>query len=125
MEWSITTDCKSVGRVPTQVRILPPPPSLAIASFGGQSPQELAKERVFMYYVYILLCNDGLLYTGCTNNLIDRLSRHQTGQVSATVTRRPIRLISYVVFKDKYKAYDLEKYLKSGSGRAFVKKHLV
>ena len=25
MEWSITTDCKSVGRVPTQVRILPPP----------------------------------------------------------------------------------------------------
>ena len=29
----------------------------------------------------------------------------------------------YIALQDKYKAFELEKYLKSGSGRAFIKKH--
>jgi hypothetical protein len=28
-------------------------------------------------------------------------------------------------FSDRYKAYEFEKYLKSGSGRAIAKKHLL
>lgn len=28
-----------------------------------------------------------------------------------------------MAFKDKYLAFNFEKYLKSGSGRAFIKKH--
>jgi putative endonuclease len=78
-----------------------------------------------MYYVYILLCTDGASYTGCTSNLKDRIERHSKGYVPATAKRLPIRLITYTGFSNKYKAFEFEKYLKSGSGRAFLKKHLV
>ena len=30
-----------------------------------------------------------------------------------------------MAISDKYKAYEFEKYLKSGSGRAFIKKHFI
>ncbi|MDQ2180753.1 GIY-YIG nuclease family protein [Marinifilum sp. D714] len=78
-----------------------------------------------MYYVYILHCSNAKLYTGCTSNLKERLERDQNGYVPATKNIRPVKLISYIVFSDKYKAFEFEKYLKSGSGRAFVKRHLV
>lgn len=76
-----------------------------------------------MYYVYILKCKDGNIYTGCTSDLKDRVERHNKGQVPATVERRPVELINYTAFKNKYKAFEFEIYLKSGSGRAFIKKH--
>lgn len=78
-----------------------------------------------MYYVYILKCKDGNLYTGCTNDLKDLIERHNKGYVEATKERRPVELISYTAFNDKYKAFDYEIYLKSGSGRVFIKKHLL
>ncbi|MFH1758968.1 MAG: GIY-YIG nuclease family protein [Patescibacteria group bacterium] len=75
-----------------------------------------------MYYVYILKCRDNKPYTGCSDNLQDRIIRHQKGYVPATKGRLPIKLVSYIAFSDKYKAFEFEKYLKSGSGRAFVKR---
>lgn len=78
-----------------------------------------------MYYVYILKCNDSELYTGCTNNIIDRLERHQKGYVLATQNRLPVILEFYTAIPDKYKAFEFEKYLKSGSGRAFLKRHFI
>jgi len=51
------------------------------------------------------------------------LQRHNNGYVPATENRRPVKLVTYLVFNDKYKAFEFEKYLKSGSGRAFTKKH--
>ena len=77
------------------------------------------------YTVYILKCADGKLYTGYTENLKERLERHVNGYVPATENRRPVQLVTYVVIRDKYKAFEFEKYLKSGSGRAFLNKHLV
>jgi len=77
------------------------------------------------WYVYILSCNDDKLYNGCTRNLEERIKRHQKGQVKSTCKRLPVKLIQYTVFFNKYKAFDFEKYIKSGSGRAFVKKRLV
>ncbi|MDO8569644.1 MAG: GIY-YIG nuclease family protein [bacterium] len=76
-----------------------------------------------MYYVYSLKCKDGF-YVGCTDDLQDRLSRHEKGYVPATKDHLPISLEFYVAIPDKYKAFEFEKYLKSGSGRAFIKKHL-
>jgi predicted GIY-YIG superfamily endonuclease len=76
-----------------------------------------------MWYVYILKCRDNKLYTGCTSDLRERLKRHEIGHVLSTVKRRPLKLLSYVAFSDKYRAYQFEKYLKSGSGRAFAKRH--
>ena len=78
-----------------------------------------------MYTVYILKCADGKFYTGCTENIEERLQRHNKGHVPATISRRPVVLVTYTVFNDKYKAFEFEKYLKSGSGRAFINKHLV
>lgn len=75
-----------------------------------------------MYFVYSLKCKDGY-YVGCTDNVEERLERHQKGYVPATKERRPIELTNYIAFTDKYKAFEFEKYLKSGSGRAFIKKH--
>jgi putative endonuclease len=77
-----------------------------------------------MFYVYSLKCCDGF-YIGCTNNLKERIERHSNGHVPATAKRQPVELEFYFVIKDKYKAFNFEKYLKSGSGRAFIKKHLL
>jgi len=76
-----------------------------------------------MFYVYILLCNDKRTYIGGTNDLKDRIHRHSSGYVSATKNRLPIELKSYFAFKDEHTAFLFEQYLKSGSGRAFMKKH--
>jgi putative endonuclease len=76
-----------------------------------------------MYYVYNLKCRDGF-YVGCTDNLKDRIARHEKGYINVTKNRLPIKLDFYVALNDKYTAFNFEKYLKSGSGRAFVKKHL-
>lgn len=78
-----------------------------------------------MYYVYILICVDGRPYTGCTEDLKTRISRHKLGHVPATKDRLPIRLDAYFAFQNKYLAFNFEKYLKSGSGSAFMKKHLL
>ena len=37
-----------------------------------------------MYYVYILKCSNGQPYTGCTDNLKNRIERHKKGYVPAT-----------------------------------------
>ncbi|MGB3467664.1 MAG: GIY-YIG nuclease family protein [Cyclobacteriaceae bacterium] len=78
-----------------------------------------------MHYVYILRCSDHSIYTGCTNNLDDRLRRHNKGEVKYTSTRTPVALETYITFTNKYQAYNFEKYLKSGSGRAFMNKRLI
>lgn len=76
-----------------------------------------------MFYVYMLKCADGKPYTGCTNDLKNRIKRHNSGYVDATKSKLPVELESYFAFKDEKVAFKFEKYLKSGSGRAFVKKH--
>ncbi len=87
---------------------------------------DLSKEKFTMgYTVYILKCVDGKPYTGYTENLEERLERHDNGYVPATENRLPIELIAYINFSDKYKAFEFEKYLKSGSGRAFLSKHFL
>lgn len=46
------------------------------------------------WFVYLLRCRDGSLYTGITNDLERRLASHRAGTGSAYVrTRLPIRLV--------------------------------
>ena len=78
-----------------------------------------------MHYVYLLKCSDGSIYTGCTSNFKNRLERHNKSQVHYTKDKLPLELITYIAFTDKYKAYNFEKYLKSGSGIAFRNKRLI
>ena len=80
---------------------------------------------IMTWTVYILKCTDNTYYTGCTNNIEDRLKRHGQRQINYTKTRLPVELILTINFKDKYLAYDFERYLKSGSGKAFMRRHFV
>jgi putative endonuclease len=83
------------------------------------------KKVLIMEYVYILKCADNTYYTGHTADLDERLQRHNKGEIIYTRPRRPVVLITYLAFSDKYKAINFEKYLKSGSGKAFAQKRLI
>ena len=83
------------------------------------------KQNSIMQYVYLLKCSNDEIYTGCTNNLKERIYRHQNGSVHYTKDKLPVKLITAIAFSDKYKAYHFEKYLKSGSGVAFRNRHLI
>jgi len=78
-----------------------------------------------MWYVYILQCNNTCYYTGCTNNIEERLDKHNNRLVHYTKDKLPVKLITYIAFTEKHKAFAFEKYLKSGSGTAFRNKRLI
>lgn len=75
------------------------------------------------YFVYILQCADGKHYVGYTKDFKDRMARHRRGEVKYTSTRLPFEVSAIIVVTDQYVALQLEDYLKTGSGRAFAKKH--
>jgi predicted GIY-YIG superfamily endonuclease len=77
-------------------------------------------------YIYILQSETDpeRFYTGCTRDLRKRVARHNSGEVPHTSKWKPWRLKAYIAFLDNARAKDFERYLKSASGRAFVKKRL-
>ncbi len=79
-----------------------------------------------MKYVYILqsLTYSERFYTGITDDLDARFSKHNSGAVTHTAKYRPWRIKTYIAFVDGDRAAAFEKYLKSGSGRAFAKARL-
>lgn len=79
-----------------------------------------------MHYVYLIQSelNSERKYVGITQNLENRLTEHNQGEVTSTKKDRPWNLITYIAFSDIAKAKDFEKYLKSHSGRAFANKRL-
>ena len=67
-------------------------------------------------WVYVLQCNDGSYYTGCTTNLEERVYQHQKGLYSGyTSKRRPIKLIWFEEFRDVHEAIDIERQIKGWS----------
>ena len=78
------------------------------------------------FYVYILQSEIelGRFYTGLTDDLRKRLKSHNSGRVIHTRKWRPWRLKTYVAFSDRQRAAQLERYLKSASGRAFARNRL-
>jgi len=79
-----------------------------------------------MWYVYILRSvMDKNLYVGSTSDIARRLTEHNSGKVDSTRNRRPFSLEAYFAVKYKSRAIELERYLKSGSGRAFLQKRIL
>jgi predicted GIY-YIG superfamily endonuclease len=76
------------------------------------------------YYVYLIqsIHHPDLRYVGYTTNLKERLLTHNSGGSIYTKKDRPWKLIMCSAFKNIDCAKQFEKYLKSQSGRAFVKK---
>jgi predicted GIY-YIG superfamily endonuclease len=79
-----------------------------------------------MYYVYLLQSQSDLSqrYVGLTSDLKARIVRHNEGRVRHTSKFTPWTLRTYVAFSTREQAARFEKYLKSGSGRAFANRHL-
>jgi predicted GIY-YIG superfamily endonuclease len=78
-----------------------------------------------MKFVDILESLDGEhFYAGMTDDVPTRLAKHNAGEVPHTSKFRPWRIKTYLAFSDEKQALAFEKYLKSGSGRAFAKKRL-
>ena len=77
------------------------------------------------WYVYILLCKNHQYYVGYTSDIERRIIEHNSGKVHFTSDKRPVKLITFIAFSDKYKALEFEKYLKSGSGISFRNRHLI
>lgn len=60
-------------------------------------------------WTYILLCADGTLYTGWTNNLSARIKTHQDGKgAKYTRTRRPVKLAYQECFSSRREAMQRE-----------------
>jgi len=79
-----------------------------------------------VYYTYIIQSQKNKTkYTGATENLRQRFKEHNAKKVKTTKSKAPYDLIWYCAFQEKLKAYDFERYLKTGSGIAFAKKHLI
>ena len=78
-----------------------------------------------MKYVYTLrsLNFPGRYYTGITSDINKRLAEHNSGKSSHTSKYKPWTLIYYTCFAVDEQATKFEKYLKTGSGIAFSKKH--
>jgi len=83
------------------------------------------RNTFIMQFVFLLKCSDNTIYTGCTKSIENRLKRHENGEVLYTSSRLPVQLITYIAFNNKYNAFAFEKYLKSGSGKAFSNKRFL
>ncbi|MDO8648258.1 MAG: GIY-YIG nuclease family protein [Candidatus Peregrinibacteria bacterium] len=78
-----------------------------------------------MHFVYILESeNQEHWYVGLTDDLDWRLAEHNAGKSSHTSKFGSWNLKTYAAFRDRSRAEAFELYLKSHSGRAFIKKHL-
>lgn len=65
------------------------------------------------YYVYILKCGDGTLYTGWTNDIDARLAAHREGRgAKYTRGRGPLELVYTEDFTSKSEAAKREYHIK-------------
>jgi predicted GIY-YIG superfamily endonuclease len=89
-------------------------------SYGGQA-------SLRMHYVYLLKSEPypKQQYVGLTRDLRKRLRDHNHGHSPHTSKFCPWILVAYFAFAHEKNAIAFERYLKSGSGRAFIKRHFL
>jgi putative endonuclease len=79
-------------------------------------------KKYFVYALSSLLRN--YLYVGQTDNIERRFIEHNNGKNKTTRPYRPFKLIYSEEFTSRKEAREKEKYLKSGSGKEFLKRLL-
>ncbi len=77
------------------------------------------------YYAYILVSetNENLHFSGVTRDLNARLSQHNRGKCPHTSKHRPWKIQTAIAFRSEAKARRFERYVKTGSGREFARRH--
>ena len=76
-------------------------------------------------YVMVSEVDPDRHYVGLTSSVPTRLAGHNSGGSQHTARYRPWRLIVSLEFATQPSAAAFEQYLKTGSGRAFAKRHFV
>jgi predicted GIY-YIG superfamily endonuclease len=76
-------------------------------------------------FVYILksIANPAEYYVGVTSDMPARLTAHHQGLSSHTAGSRPWKPLVIIEFDDEAAALEFERYLKTGSGREFARRH--
>lgn len=76
-----------------------------------------------MHGVYILYSRKKKeFYVGFSKSIKRRVSEHQKGQNKSTKNKQELKCIGYEVFANKQDAMERERYLKTGWGRAHLRK---
>jgi predicted GIY-YIG superfamily endonuclease len=77
-------------------------------------------------FVYILrsVSEPSRHYVGLTSDVGERLAAHNQGGSAHTSKHRPWQVVVSIEFTNASAAARFEQYLKTGSGRAFAKRHL-
>ena len=76
-------------------------------------------------FVYIIRSSakPANFYTGLTSHVAERVAAHNAGRCRHTANAKPWDLVVAIEFVSEHRAIAFEKYLKSGSGVAFSKRH--
>jgi predicted GIY-YIG superfamily endonuclease len=84
-----------------------------------------AEAGLRMNYVYMLQseADPDRFYVGLATDWRRRLEEHNSGKSIHTNKYRPWKIATCIAVSDRQKAEKFERYLKSGSGRSFAKKH--
>jgi predicted GIY-YIG superfamily endonuclease len=75
--------------------------------------------------VYILksIRHPSQYYVGVTADPVARLEAHNDGRCPHTATHRPWRTLVVIEFDEEDPALEFERYMKTGSGREFARRH--
>ena len=87
------------------------------------SPSDVPTSPKRFVYVLRSVNSPERRYIGLTADVALRLTAHNTGRNPSTVRWKPWILDVCIEFRTEHKAIEFEKYLKSGSGHAFAKRH--
>ena len=111
------------GSIPSSSILLRP----NVFTFGLRRNEPGRSRTQEMHIVYILtsLKNPAKYYIGTTENLPQRLEDHNNQRSGYTPKYAPWKIETFIDFQDYTLAQAFEKYLKSGSGFAFLKKRLI
>ena len=80
-----------------------------------------------MFHVYIIVsqAKPDQHYIGFSSRPEDRLEEHNAGKNPSTARFTPWLFANVISFRSKQKSLEFERYLKGGSGRAFIRRHLL
>lgn len=80
----------------------------------SENPERNAAQRnvVEGWFVYMIECEGGWLYTGMTGDLLRRWTEHQRGGARFTKAKRPLRVIHVESFSTRREAERRERQLK-------------
>ena len=76
-----------------------------------------------MWFLYVVMCADGSLYTGITKDIERRLNEHNTSKRGAKYTRsrRPVKVVYQKTYPDRSSASKAEYRFKKLNRKAKLK----